>query len=118
MRDVEGALEVFVSITSEPRHLKFQETALWLSKLVDEPAVALRAIDALYPYTQESIARFDNSQQRQTYGSLEFASGRAALRHGDLDVAAARFKAVTRDSRFAGLASDCLRFVHDAAVAR
>lgn len=113
----DDALEVFVAIAAQPSHLKFQETALWLSRLVDKPAQAVRAIDALYPYSRETVARFDNPQQRDTYATLMYATGRSALRHGDTAEAAARFQLVPA-GRFAGLAAGCQRFAPAGVVAK
>ncbi len=113
----DAALQVFVAIAAQPSHLKFQETALWLSRLVDKPTQAERAIDALYPYSLETIARFDNPQQRDTYATLMYATGRSALRHGDTARAAARFQLVPT-GRFSGLAKGCQRFAPGGIVAK
>jgi hypothetical protein len=99
------AAKVFAHIATEPSHLKFHETILWLTKLVDrEPGL----VHSMRFYDMEAIARFHNPNQLDTYGVAAYMAGRERFERGDREDARRFFAVVPPESAYYGDARDCL----------
>jgi hypothetical protein len=96
---------IFVRIASHPDHLKFNETLLWLMKLVDDQPGLVRATRL---YGAEQIAKFDNANQRDLYWKASYVVGREHLERGDRDSALRLFGAVPRESSYYAAARECI----------
>lgn len=84
--DAGGAAAIFGEIARERSHLRHGETLLWLAKIAVQSPELTRALAF---YTEDDIAKYDNSDQRETYWKLAYLMGRERLERG-LPAAAAR----------------------------
>lgn len=97
----------FRTFSRNPGHLKFFETLLWIVKLArDEPKV-VRLEDAAL-YTPEEIARFDNSNQRDTFGAAAYLVGHERYDEGNLSEAQKLFEIAKRVGPWSNEAERCL----------
>lgn len=108
LNDYRAALAAFSIITSDPSHLKYAETLLWLAKLAELEPTSTDAIDLLVRYDEPMVARFQNPQQLDLYGLLHFAMGRAWYRRGDVARARQALERVPHETPARRLAEACL----------
>ncbi len=81
------ALQQFLEISRKREHLKWNETLLWLSRLLEHADTAEGALSGIALYDFEQVARFNNAQQRPIFWRLQMALGRIAYRRGAYPVA-------------------------------
>lgn len=99
------AADVFQDIARHRNHIKFNETLLWISKLVDHVPSLIRALRF---YTPAPAERFNNPQHRELFWKMAFLMGRERFERGEYGEAAGWFDKVTPRSPYHEPASDCL----------
>jgi hypothetical protein len=109
--DPRAALTGFDLISRDPLHQRHNEALLWIAKLMSNREITAAAMDLVLRYDEEQIARFDNAQQRELYGLLHFATGRAWYRRGDPARALAALERVPPETTAASLARSCRMMV-------
>lgn len=92
------ALEQFLQISRDRQHLKWNETLLWLARLLETPDTAEGALSGIALYDFEQVARFNNPQQRLIFSRLQMALGRVAYRRGAYGVAIGFFSNVDKQA--------------------
>lgn len=94
----QASYAIFSVIADNPNHLKFKETLLWLAKLATQLPEPADIIERVGKYTDEQVARFDNSQQRDLYWQLNYMLGRYKYRNRQYPEAIRLFQKVDRRS--------------------
>lgn len=77
----QASYALFSMISMQKNHLKFKETLLWLAKLATQLPEPADIIERVGKYSDEEIARFDNSQQRELFWQLNYMLGRYKYRN-------------------------------------
>lgn len=95
----QASYAIFSEIASKPKHLKFNETLLWLAKLATQLPEPADVIERVGKYSAEQIARFNNQQQREMYWQLNYLLGRYKYRNRDFDQAISLFGKVDKTSK-------------------
>jgi tetratricopeptide (TPR) repeat protein len=88
----------FSEIADEPTHARYDETLLWLAKLVGELPEPAEIVERIGKYDKKHLDRFDNPQQRELYWRLNYLLGRFKYRNGAHDEAIALFDKVAAPS--------------------
>ena len=102
------ALQQFLEISRNRNHVKWNETLLWLARLLESEETAEGALSGIALYDFEQVARFNNAQQMPIFWKLQLALGRIAYRRGAYEVAIGFFSNVDRRAEDAyQAAADC-----------
>jgi hypothetical protein len=102
-----ASAEIFRAIAAVPNHLKWNETLLWLEKVVREHPGDFQWSD-LANYGPEQVVKFDNANQREIFWRLAYLVGRARYDQGDMATAATLFEAAENPlSPWAAYAKQC-----------
>ncbi len=96
----QASFSMFSVIADNQYHLKFKETLLWLAKLATQLPEPADIIARVGKYTDEEVARFDNSQQRNLYWQLNYMMGRYKYRNRQYPEAIRAFQKVDRRSEY------------------
>lgn len=108
------AAALFGTIAANPGHARFEETLLWVDRLVEQQREAFRW-SMLASYEPAHVKKFDNSNQRQSFWRLAFLVGRARYDQGDMTTARTAFDmAKNPQSPWASAATQCQQRVADA----
>src|SRR5690606_17985128 len=89
----------FTQIASNPSHLKFSESLMWLAKLATDLNEAADIISHVGKFSDEQIRRFDNANQKELYWTLNYLLGRYNYRQGNYEEAVRLFNQVSSESR-------------------
>lgn len=93
----QASFDGFAKIASNPKHLKFSETLLWIAKLTTDLPEPADIVSHVGKYSDTHLATFDNAAQRELYWTLNYLLGRYKYREGQFEEAIRLFQRV--DSR-------------------
>lgn len=95
----QGSFAIFSEIADRPKHLKFNDTLRWLSKLASQLPEPADVIERIGKYKPEPIARFNNPRQEELYWKLNYLLGRYKYRNRDYEQALELFSKVDQRSK-------------------
>jgi tetratricopeptide (TPR) repeat protein len=90
---------IFAEIADEARHLKFNETLLWLAKLATQLPEPADVVERIGRYRTGSLTRFDNPQHRGMHWQISYLLGRYKYRNRDYEEAIRLFAKVDKGSK-------------------
>lgn len=96
----QASYALFSLISSQKSHLKFKETLLWLAKLATQLPEPADIIERVGKYSDEEVARFDNSQQKELFWQLNYMLGRYKYRNRQYEDAIRLFQKVDTESPY------------------
>lgn len=94
----QSSFDGFTKIASNPQHLKFNESLLWLAKLATDLPEPADIISHVGKFSDDQIRRFDNSAQKELYWKLNYLLGRYNYRQGKYEEAVRLFNLVSSES--------------------
>ncbi len=95
----QASYALFSEIVDKPKHLKRNDTLLWLAKLAAQLPEPADVIERVGKYKPEQIARFDNPKQRELYWQLNYLLGRYKYRNRDYDAAIELFGKIDKAAK-------------------
>jgi tetratricopeptide (TPR) repeat protein len=96
----QASYALFSLISTQKNHLKFKETLLWLAKLATQLPEPADIIERVGKYSDEEVARFDNSQQKELFWQLNYMLGRYKYRNRQYEDAIRLFQKVDVESPY------------------
>jgi len=94
----QASFDGFAKIASNPKHLKFSETLLWIAKLTTDLPEPADIVSHVGKYSAGHLASFDNAAQRELYWTLNYLLGRYKYRQGEFEEAISLFQKVSSQS--------------------
>jgi tetratricopeptide (TPR) repeat protein len=94
----QASFDGFAKIASNPKHLKFSETLLWIAKLTTDLPEPADIVSHVGKYSEGHLATFDNATQRGLYWTLNYLLGRYKYRQGEFEEAVSLFQRVNAQS--------------------
>ncbi len=94
----QSSFDGFTKIASNPQHLKFNESLLWLAKLATDLPEPADIISHVGKFSDDQIRRFDNSAQKELYWKLNYLLGRYNYRQAKYEEAVRLFNLVSSES--------------------
>lgn len=95
----QASYTLFSEIVDKPKHLKHNDTLLWIAKLAAQLPEPADVIERVGKYKPEQIARFDNPKQRELYWQLNYLLGRYKYRNRDYDAAIELFGKIDKAAK-------------------
>lgn len=95
----EASFAIFAEIARDERHLRFNETLLWLAKLATQLPEPAEIVEHLGKYGADPLTRFDNPQHRGMYSQINYLLGRYKYRNRSYEEAIRLFAKVDKGSK-------------------
>lgn len=93
----QASFDGFAKIAANPKHLKFNETLLWIAKLTTDLPEPADIVSHVGKYSDQHLSTFDNAAQKELYWTLNYLLGRYRYRQNEFEEAVRLFNRV--DSR-------------------